>query len=56
LRERDVIIRFAGRAIGGVDDLHRMLTGEHTGVACEVEVVRGTELLKLVVTPQPRAE
>jgi S1-C subfamily serine protease len=56
LRERDVIIRFAGHAVAGVDDLHRMLTRERNGVACEVEVVRGTELVKLVVTPQSRAE
>jgi S1-C subfamily serine protease len=56
LRERDVLVRFAGDAIAGVDDLHRRLTGERSGVACEVEVVRGTELLKLVVTPQARAE
>jgi len=39
-----------------VDDLHRMLTGERNGLACEVEVVRGTELLRLVVTPQSRPE
>ena len=56
LRERDVITRFAGGAIAGVDDLHRMLTGERNGVACEVEVVRGTELLRLVVTPQSRPD
>ena len=56
LRERDVIIRFAGRAIAGVDDLHRLLTGERNAVPCEVEVVRGTELLKVRVTPQPRME
>ncbi len=56
VRERDVLVRFAGKAIAGVDDLHRMLTGERDGVACEVEVVRGAELLKLVVTPQARAE
>ena len=49
-------MRFAGKAIAGVDDLHRMLTGERSGVACEVEVVRGTELLKLTVTPQSRSE
>jgi S1-C subfamily serine protease len=56
VRERDVLVRFAGKAIAGVDDLHRMLTGERDGVGCEVEVVRGAELLKLVVTPQARAE
>jgi len=56
LRERDVLIRFAGKPIAGVDDLHRMLTDECNGIACKVEVVRGTELLKLIVTPRPRAE
>ena len=56
VRERDVIIRFAGRAIAGVDDLHRMLTGERNGFPCEVELVRGTELVKLIVVPQSRPE
>jgi len=56
LRERDVVVRFAGKAIASVDDLHRMLTDERNAVPCEVEVVRGTELLKIVLTPQPRAE
>src|SRR5208337_4855233 len=55
LRERDVVVRFAGKAIASVDDLHRMLTDERNAVPCEVEVVRGTELLKIVLTPQPRA-
>jgi S1-C subfamily serine protease len=54
LRERDVIVRFAGKAIAGVDDLHRMLSGELSGVTCEIDIVRGTELLKLVVIPQSR--
>jgi S1-C subfamily serine protease len=56
LQDHDVIIRFAGKAIAAVDDLHRLLTGERNGVACEVEVLRGTELRKLVITPQPHAE
>ncbi|HKD83893.1 MAG TPA: trypsin-like peptidase domain-containing protein [Terriglobales bacterium] len=54
LRERDVIIRFAGHAIGSVDDLHRLLGDEYSGVSCEVQVVRGTELLKFSITPLPR--
>jgi S1-C subfamily serine protease len=56
IREPDVIIRFAGKAINGVDDLHRMLTGEVNGLSCEVEILRGTDLVKLAVTPRPRAE
>ena len=56
LRERDIVVRFAGKTIASVDDLHRLLTDELSRRACEVEVVRGTELLKLVVTPQARAD
>jgi len=56
LREHDIVIRFAGKPIAGVDDLHRMLTDERSRVTCEVEVVRGTELLKVAVTPESRAE
>ena len=56
LRERDLVVRFAGKAIASVDDLHRLLTDDLSRVACEVAVIRGTELLQLVVTPQPRAD
>jgi S1-C subfamily serine protease len=56
LRERDVIVRFAGHAIANVDDLHRLLTNEQTARSCEVEVVRGTELRKLEIAPQARAD
>ena len=56
LREHDLVIRFAGKPIAGVDDLHRMLTDERSRVTCDVELVRGTELLKLAVTPESREE
>ena len=56
LRDHDIIVRFAGSTVANVDDLHRLLTEERSGMACEVEAVRGTELLKFAVTPQPRTE
>ncbi len=56
VRERDVIVRFAGRVISNVDDLHRVLTELTSGGAEQVEVVRGTDLLKLTVTPEPRTD
>jgi len=56
LRERDVITRFAGHNVAGVDDLHRLLTDERNGRPCEVDVIRGTELLKFTVTPHPRKD
>ena len=56
LRERDVVVSFAGNPVSGVDDLHRMLTAERNGVAAEVAVVRGTELRKLVIIPWPQRD
>jgi S1-C subfamily serine protease len=56
IQERDIVVSFAGQPIGNADDLHRMLTEERSGIASELEVIRGTELLHLKVTPQPRAD
>ena len=56
LRERDIVVRFAGHPVSGVDDLHRLLTAERSGMAAEIEVVRGTELRKLSVVPQSQRD
>jgi len=56
LRERDVMIRFAGHLVTGVDDLHRLLTDERNGQPCEVEILRGTELLRMTVRPRARVD
>jgi len=56
LRERDVIVRFANATVANVDDLHRLLTDDRSGTAAEVQVIRGTELLKLSLMPEPRTE
>lgn len=56
LRERDIVVRFAGQAVAGVDDLHRLLTAERSGVAAEVEAIRGTELRKLSIVPVAQRE
>jgi S1-C subfamily serine protease len=52
LRERDLIVRFAGKPVSGVDDLHRLLTAERSGVSAEIQIVRGTELRSLWIVPQ----
>lgn len=51
LREGDVVTGLAGEPVAGVDDLHRLLTGERIGVALALEVLRGGEKLALEVTP-----
>jgi len=56
LRERDLIVRFASQPVSGVDDLHRLLTAERSGIASEIEVVRGTELRKFLIVAQSQQD
>jgi S1-C subfamily serine protease len=51
LREGDLIVAFGGKTTSGIDDLHRMLTGERVGEAETMTVVRRTEMLQLAITP-----
>lgn len=55
MRDRDVIVRFGGTRVAGVDDLHRLLTEAAPGEIAEVTVLRGTEILKFSVRPKPRS-
>lgn len=51
LRQGDILVGFAGRAIEGVDALHRALS-EHTGgSSIPVVLLRGVEKLELSLTP-----
>jgi len=52
LQEGDVVIRFDGQLIGGIDDLHRLLTEERIDRAVPVVVIRGGRLSELTVTPR----
>jgi S1-C subfamily serine protease len=57
LLEGDVIIQFAGTAVSGIDDLHRLLTDERIGQAVHVTVLRRGRRQTLTITPgelQPR--
>jgi S1-C subfamily serine protease len=51
-RPRDVIVSFAGRAVAGIDDLHRLLIDKVIGVPQPMAVVRGAEVRCLVVVPR----
>jgi S1-C subfamily serine protease len=51
LRDGDIIVELGGRSIGGVDDLHRVLTEEADGRAVEAKVLRGVSLLRLNLRP-----
>jgi S1-C subfamily serine protease len=51
VRDGDLIVGLDGHTIARTDDLHRLLTGEHAGVAGTLRVVRGVELLSIDVVP-----
>jgi S1-C subfamily serine protease len=51
-REGDVIVRFDGELIAGIDDLHRQLNDERIGNPVDVTVLRNGERVELRVTPR----
>jgi S1-C subfamily serine protease len=52
LREGDVIVAFAGEPVSGIDELHRHLVARVIGIPTSVTVIRHTEKMDLVVTPE----
>ena len=51
----DRIVAFAGRAVNGIDDLHKVLTAERIGAASQVVLIRGTQKLELEIRPAETA-
>jgi S1-C subfamily serine protease len=52
VREGDIIVQFDGRVVGGVDDLHKLLTADRVGVSAPLILIRGTKRLEQTVTPR----
>jgi S1-C subfamily serine protease len=52
LLEGDVLVEFDGQPVTGVDRLHKLLNAEAIGRKCLATVIRRTEKLPLVVTPE----
>jgi S1-C subfamily serine protease len=52
IRVGDLIVEFGGAAVTGVDDLHRMLTGGRIGDGVDVALLRGSQRLRLRITPR----
>jgi S1-C subfamily serine protease len=48
----DVIVNFRGKSVPGIDELHRLLVANVIGVSSTITVVRHTEKLEMVVTPE----
>ena len=55
IRPGDLIVGFAGHTVGGVDDLHRLLTERLVGAASPVTLLRGADKLDVTVMPAPQA-
>jgi hypothetical protein len=51
-----VIIGFAAKPVGGIDDLHRLLTTERAGKPQNISVLRGTALRHFMIVPREREE
>ena len=53
-KEADIVLGFNGHPVGGIDDLHRLLTEDHIGVPCAAIVLRAGERRRLTVVPSER--
>jgi len=51
LRDRDVIVGFAGRSVVGIDDLHRLLADGQGRGEVLIVVIRGAEKLEVPIVP-----
>src|SRR6058998_2057170 len=56
LQPGDIIVAFDGQPVHGIDDLHRLLTGDRIGTATTVAAVRKAERLELPITAAETAK
>ena len=56
VREGDVIIGLAGKAVAGIDDLHRLLSDLPAAVRTELAILRRTEKLSIWLTPEESSQ
>lgn len=52
----DVVVAFAGKPVGSVDDLHRLLTQHPVGIPAQVVVIREGRRVERTVVPGPYPE
>lgn len=56
VKEGDIIISFKEKNISGIDDLHKMLGENETGIKSELKVLRGTEVKTLHIIPEEQRQ
>jgi S1-C subfamily serine protease len=52
LSEGDIIVGFDGKPVAGIDDIHRILTGDRVGSHMKLTVLRRSEKIELDVVPE----
>ena len=52
LLERDIIIKYGGKTVSDIDDLHRFLTEDQVGARIPLTVIRAGSRLELEIIPQ----
>jgi S1-C subfamily serine protease len=52
VREGDIIVAYDNQPVASIDDLHRVLTQQRTGVQSPLTVLRRTEKLELEIVPE----
>ena len=50
----DLIVRFGGEAVNGIDDVHRLLTAARIGAPAVLTVLRAAQQRELAVVPAER--
>jgi len=55
LRAEDLILAVDGAPVSGVDDLHRLMDGDHIGRACTLAIAREGVERELLLTPRELA-
>jgi S1-C subfamily serine protease len=55
LQEGDVIVAFEGEPVSGIDELLRHLVAKLIGIPSSITVIRHTEKLDLIITPEELA-
>jgi S1-C subfamily serine protease len=55
LRDGDVVLAFAGQAVTGIDDLHRLLTDERIGVAATLTILHTAQRRDLTIVPTEKS-
>jgi len=52
--QNDIVLRFDGKTVARVDDLHRLLTEDRVGKSYPLTVLRNLDLIELNLTPRAR--